>query len=86
VYIYYQQSYEAREQIEKRSRQARAKRIIRRYSRSRRERRRRRAQVAEALKPLFRTGLNVGLGPERHRQRARRDSLRARFYAGAVTA
>ena len=53
MYIYYQQSYEAREERKKRSRQARAKRIIQRASRSRRQRRRRRAYVSSALQRMM---------------------------------
>jgi hypothetical protein len=66
VYVYYQQSYEAREQIEKRSRQRRAKRIIQRASRARRQRRRRRAYLGAALQRLMAgsgtfTGSGVGV-------------------------
>jgi hypothetical protein len=52
VYIYYQKSYEAHDDMRKRSRHARAKRIIQRAAHARRARRRR-GYVAGALQRLI---------------------------------
>lgn len=58
MYIYYQ-SYEAREQISKRSRQARPKRIIQRARQRRADKRRRRACLTEVRDRFMETAESV---------------------------